>query len=426
MSLERFGKTRYGNGDMVHVPFVRAGNWVFGTGLRATQPDGLMDPAVLGNGRPLSSPPKPQREAQLIFERMRTHLDSAGSAMTRVARVDQYYPDPGSVDPYHVARKQALAGQVAPSTSIIVPGLLNKDAGMDVQVMAATSASGYAIERVKADLNAPQTSGYAPCLRVGDMVFVAGQLARDSSGNIAAEARQPSGQQWNGTRIKLETEYLFKKRLLPALEAAGSHPDCVLKAQVYLSHPADLPAFLQSWAQCFGKRIPPTTIVPVTHPAFGTIDATIEVNLIAVHASAQPRIRDICCDVELIAEGALQACTFDELLFVSGLMAVDKAGLVPGAQVQASAPYFHDSARAQMTDILAKAESIFAAAGTDLSNVVRALYFHADLADFHAAHQAWDRELRDAGLPFSAIAVAPTMFVPGASLLLDLWGYAPR
>ena len=94
------------------------------------------------------------------------------------------------------------------------------------------------------------------------MVFVAGQLARDSSGNIAAEARQASGQQWNGTRIKLETEYLFKKRLLPALEAAGSHPDCVLKAQVYLSHPADLPAFLQSWAQCFGRRIPPTTIVP--------------------------------------------------------------------------------------------------------------------------------------------------------------------
>ena len=231
MSIERFGKTRYGNGDIVHVPYVRAGNWVFGTGLRATLHNGLMDPAVLGSGRPLSVPSKPQREAQLIFDSMQKHIESAGSAMTRVARVDQYYPDPSSVDPYHIARKLAMAGQVAPSTSVIVPGLLNTDACMDVQVIAATTASGYAIERVKADLNAPKTSGYAPCLRVGDMVFVAGQLARDSSGNIAAEARQPLGQQWNGTRIKLETEYLFKKRLLPALEAAGSHPDCVLKAQ---------------------------------------------------------------------------------------------------------------------------------------------------------------------------------------------------
>ena len=426
MSIERFGKTRYGNGDIVHVPYVRAGNWVFGTGLRATLHNGLMDPAVLGSGRPLSVPSKPQREAQLIFDSMQKHIESAGSAMTRVARVDQYYPDPSSVDPYHIARKLAMAGQVAPSTSVIVPGLLNTDACMDVQVIAATTASGYAIERVKADLNAPKTSGYAPCLRVGDMVFVAGQLARDSSGNIAAEARQPLGQQWNGTRIKLETEYLFKKRLLPALEAAGSHPDCVLKAQVYLSHPGDLPAFLQTWAQCFGNRIPPTTIVPVQHPAFGTIDATIEVNLIAAHESAKTRIHDIRCDVELIAEGALQACVFDELLFVSGLMAIDKEGLVTCAKAQASAPYFHDSARAQMTDILAQAKCIFAAAGTNLSNVVRALYFHTDLADFHASHQAWDNELREAGLPFSAIGVAPTMFVPGASLMVDLWGYAPR
>jgi enamine deaminase RidA (YjgF/YER057c/UK114 family) len=291
--------------------------------------------------------------------------------------------------------------------------------------MAAATASGFSVERVKADLNAPQSSGYAPCVRVGDMVFVAGQLARDASGDIAAKAKQPPGQQWNGTRIKLETEYLFNQRLLPALEAAGSSPDCVLKAQVYLSHAEDLPAFLQTWAQCFGNRIPPTTIVPVTHPAFGTIDATIEINLIAAHASARTRMRDIACDVELIAEGALQACSFDGLLFVSGLMAIDKAGLVAAAHTRASAPYFHDSTRAQMADILAKATTIFTAAGTDLSNVVRSLHFHTDLAGFHGAYMAWDADLREAGLPFSAVGVAPTMFVPGASLLVDLWGCAP-
>ncbi len=65
--------------------------------------------------------------------------------MDRVARLDQYYPDARFVDPYHVARKQALAGQVAPSTSVVVDGLLNLDVVlMDVQVMAAAAASGYA------------------------------------------------------------------------------------------------------------------------------------------------------------------------------------------------------------------------------------------------------------------------------------------
>jgi enamine deaminase RidA (YjgF/YER057c/UK114 family) len=425
MTIERFGTAAYGNGDIIHVPIVRAGNWVFGTGLRATLANGLIDASILKEGRPLDAPPKPQREAQSIFARMRTQLGEAGSGLARVARLDQYYPDPRAVDPYHVARKAALSGQVAPSTSIIVKRLLNLNADMDVQVIAATNASGYAIERVQADLGAPQTSGYAPCLRVGDMIFVAGQLARDDSGNIAAQAMPPAGQQWNGTRIKLETDYLFHQRLLPALAAAGSHPDLVLKAQVYLSHPEDLPAFWQSWSQAFGRRIPPTTIVPVCHPAFGTLAATIEVNLIAAHASAHARVRDIACDVELIGRGMVPAVTFDGLLFAAGLMAIDADGLSPAAQSQPSAPFYHDSARAQMADILAKAKRLFTAAGTDLSNVVRALHFHSDLAEFHRTCTQWADASGEVGVPFSAVEVAPQMFVPGARLILDLWGYAP-
>ncbi|MBC7781053.1 MAG: RidA family protein, partial [Proteobacteria bacterium] len=382
-------------------------------------------PAVLRSGRPLDAPPKAQREAQHIFERMAAQLAGAGSAMAQVARLDQYYPHAHAVDPYHVARRHAMDGKVAPSTSIIVGRLLNLDASMDVQVLAATGASGYVAERVPARLNAPASSGYAPCLRVGDTVFVAGQLARDDTGNIAAQARVPAGQLWHGTRITLETRYLFNERLLPALEAAGSAPDLVLKAQVYLSHPDDLPAFLQTWGELFGSRVPPTTIVPVVHPAFGTLDATIEVNLIAAHESARARVRDVHCPVELLGERMLPACTFDNVLFVAGLMAIDAEGLVSEARVHPGAPFFHDSAHAQMSDILAKAKCIFEAAGSDLTQVVRALHFHTDLHDFRGAYAAWRPLIGDTGLPFSAIEVAPQMFVPGARLVVDLWGWAP-
>jgi enamine deaminase RidA (YjgF/YER057c/UK114 family) len=421
-SIERFGAAAYGAGDILHVPVVRAGNWVFATGLRATGATGLIDPGVLRDGRPLDAPPKAQREAHKIFERMGEQLAQAGSSLSRVARLDQYYPDPRAVDPYHVARKKALAGQVAPSTSIIVSRLLNLDAGMDVQAIAATSASGYTVERVRANLDAPQTSGYAPCVRVGDMIFVAGQLARDGSGSIAAEAKLPSGQLWNGTRIQLETEYLIRRRLVAALEAAGSGLDLVLKAQVYLSHAQDLPAFWQVWAAAFGKRVPPTTIVPVRPPAFGSSDATIEVNLVAAHESARSRVHDVECDVDLVGSGMLPGRSLDGLLFVAGLMGIDADGLAPAARIHPTTPYYHDSARAQMADILGKARKIFAAAGTDLNNVVRALHFHADLEDFHAAYLEWRQEH---GVPFSAVEVAPDLFVPGARLIVDLWGYTP-
>lgn len=316
-SIERFGTS-----------FVRAGNWVFGTGLRAD------------------------------FERIEKRLGETGSSISRVARLDQYYADVRHVGSYHAARKQAFApGEVAPSTSVIVSRLQDPAAEVDVQVIAATVASGYVPERVRAGLNRPEASGYTPCLRVGDMIFVAGQLARDGSGRLAAAG------------VKLETDYVIRNRLIPALDAAGSALDLVLKAQVYLSRPQGLPEFWETWRQAFGKRIPPTTVVPLRHPAFLSSEATIEVNVIAAHRSARPRVRDIECDIE--------ARVLDELLFVGGLTHMNQA------------------------------ENIFAAAGTDLSNVVRALLFHSNLDD-----------LRDPGFPFTAVEAADGPIV-------DLWGYAP-
>ncbi|MDB5954096.1 RidA family protein [Ramlibacter sp.] len=423
MSIDRIGTRAYGTGDVVHTPYVRAGKWVFGTGLRATRADGLLDPEVALEGRPLGAAPKAQREAAAIFAGMASNLEQAGSDIRRVARLDQYYPDAEYVDPYHVARKKALAGQVAPSTSVIVRRLLNLDASMDVQVLAATHASGYQVERPhQGGLNAPATSGYAPCVRVGDMIFVAGQLARDGSGNIAPEAQVPAGQLWNGTRIKLETEYLVRRRLVPALEAAGSHLELVLKAQVYLSHSADLPAFWQTWSAAFGGRVPPTTVVPVDHPGFGTSAATVEINIVAAHESAASGVRDIRCDVELMAKDMIPARAFDGVLFVAGLMGIENGGVVAASVPHASAPFFQDPAQEQFADALGKARTIFAAAGSDLTQVTRALQFHADLEDFRSCYLAWDAESRSAGIPFSAIEVARDLFAPGARVILDLWG----
>ena len=424
MTIERFGTNKYGNGDVLHTPYIRAGNWIFGTGLRANKADGLMEPTVLLDGMPLSVPPKAQREAEHIFKRMAALLEEAGGSISRVARLDQYYADALSVDPYHVARKRALSGQVAPSTSIIVSGLINLNAEMDVQVIAPTKASGYTIDRVEqSNLAAPTTSGYAPCARAGNMVFVAGQLARDQSGDIAPDAMLPPGQLWNGTRIKRETEYLIEKRLKPALKAGGSDMNLVLKAQVYLSREADFPAFWQVWSQAFTGGIPPTTIVPVNHPAFGSLNASIEINVVAAHESARSGIRDVVCDVALIGEGMIAARVFDNILFVAGLMAIDGNGLVAEARPDALAPYYYDSARAQLNDILVKADKIFKTAGTGLSNIVRALQFHADLNSFHSTFGEWTKAVGAVGVPFSAVQVAPSLFVPGASLIVDLWGY---
>jgi enamine deaminase RidA (YjgF/YER057c/UK114 family) len=323
-SIERFG-----------AGFVRAGHWIFGTGLRAG-------------------------DAHSLFGSLEKELRAAGSSMSRVARLDQYYPDLRCVPPYHEARRQAFGpGQIAPSTSVIVSALRSTDAQMDVQVIAATDASGLTPQPVQAGLNRPDASGYTPCVRVGDFVFVAGQLARDGAGNLAAHG------------VAAETAYMIEHRVVPALQAAQSGLDLVLKAQVYLSRLQDRPAFEQAWKLAFGGRVPPTTVVALRHPAFLTSEATVEINVLAAHGSARGRVRT------LESSRAL-----DGLLFVAGL--------------EGSA----------MVEIMERARRIFAAAGTEPSNIARAVVFHSGPAE----------PLQ--GIPYTAVQVP-------AGLTVDLWGYAP-
>lgn len=426
MTIKKLGVRSYARGTMHHAPIVCAGPWVFATGLRAVDEHGVIDAAVRRDGHPLVPPPRAQREAEFIFARLREQLLQAGSQLANVVRIDQYYPHWSAVDPYHVARKQAFGAAVAPSTSILVGGLLNLDAQMDVQALAFTDASGLQAEPVTvANVGAPAESGYRASLRAGDLVFVAGQLARDDSGNIAAAARVPEGQLWKGTQIKLETRYLVQQRLRPALDASESDLDLVLKAQVYLSQLDDLPAFWQAWSESFDGRPPPTTIVPVKAPGFGTEAATLEVNMIAAHRRARGRVRDIHCAVELVCPGMIPARTLDGLLFVSGLMAIDAEGATAALRHAPSTPFFQSNPAVEMADILAKAKLIFEAAGTSLDQVVRALHFHIDLVDFPAAYREWTAFIGDSGLPFSAVQVNQQMFVPGTRLIVDLWGYIP-
>jgi enamine deaminase RidA (YjgF/YER057c/UK114 family) len=113
-----------------------------------------------------------------------------------------------------------------------------------------------------------------------------------------------------------------------------------------------------------------------------------------------------------------------DLLFLSGLLAIDENGLVDAARVDPEQPYLGSSAQAQTDAMLENAQKICGAAGTTLENVVRIQQYHTDLAEFHNAYQAWDKHLPGQHLPFSAVKV-PFLPAPGCTVQLDLWVYAP-
>ena len=102
---------------------VKAGPWLFLTGHEALDwRTGAIDEAVAG---PPSYPlfgtrHRSRREADFIFNRMRGVLQEFGSDFAHAIRLDQYYPNPRAVAAYHLARHDAFADYIPPSTSVVM------------------------------------------------------------------------------------------------------------------------------------------------------------------------------------------------------------------------------------------------------------------------------------------------------------------
>ncbi len=415
------------------IPFargMRAGNWIFATGILATDFVSGLAPEVASASRPLSGRPKWDREAMCMYKRALEVLEAAGAGFSQVVRMDQYYPDWRAVPFLHQARREYCGNYIAPSTSILLPGLLVPDAGMSMDLIGISADSGWKINAVNPQgLDLPSTSSFVPVVTVDDYVFVAGFLAAwqpGDLGGIAPEAKVPEGHLWKGNRIQLEVDYIVRNKLIPALKAAGSSLDNVVKAQVYLADIVDVPAFNLVWARHFGTRIPATTFIPTMKPGFAIADARCEINLVALKDSATNAITAITTpDATPACDGHPFAVRAGDLLLFSGLLAADSRGLIKDAQVDPRQPYFRSSVEAQMEYMLDRAQEICEKAGTSLSNVVRIQQYHTDLNDFYPACSVWQKRLPNQPLPISAMRVPDPLLVPGCTVQLDLWVFVP-
>lgn len=417
-------------GGIRYAPGVRAGNWVFATGQKGVAQFGAaMAPEVLDGSAPRHSASAHKKEAQRIFACFDKVLNAAGSNRKHVVRIDQYYTGAHVVDPYHEMRRAYFGGHIPPSTSNLHQRFLLAGQSMEVQLIAAVPGRGVEVRQHRpSNLPVHASSGYSPVLTCGDFVFVAGQTAEalvTAEGPIDPTARMPAGHLWKGTPIKLETDFIIERKLKPALASIGNTLAEVVKAQVYLRDIDDVPAFNEVWAKHFPKALPATTIITTSTPGFVCETSRIEINTISVRRGGRSRKRVIDAGVPMPFAGQVQAIRAGDLLFLSGMMAVDaKGALVQSARIDQQRPYFGSAVELQMDHILAQAERICRKAGASLANVVRVQQFHTDLNDFHGAWRVWDRHLPGCYLPFSAIEV-PSLAVPGAVVQLDLWVHVP-
>lgn len=99
---------------------------------------------------------------------------------------------------------------------------------------------------------APRPGGhYAQAMRLGDLVFVSGQLPIRPDGQILSDATFED-------QVRQAIENLFA-----VVEAAGSSRERIVRTTVYVVGVEHWPAFNTIYAAAFGEHRPARSVVPV-------------------------------------------------------------------------------------------------------------------------------------------------------------------
>src|SRR5258708_3772178 len=318
-----------GPGKIKFAQGMKAGRWVFATGVMAQDFRSGIAPEVLAEHAPHSGAPKREKEALRIFENIDAVLGAAGTDRANLVRTDQYYTTVKAVPPYQQVRREFLRGRIPPSTSIGQQGLLLPGADMNIQALGVIPQQGFEVTHHKHEALAGRpTSGYSPAVTVRDFIFIPGITS------LAVGNEPPR----NGVAAK-------RRAIDAGVPTAFRHQPQAMKA--------------------------------------------------------------------------------GDLLFMSGLMAFDGHGLAASVATDPRQPQFSSSAEAQAEFIIGNIAKLCEAAGTSLSNVVRVLQFHTDIREFYPVYKVWERRFGGRPVPFSAVEVPAPLPVPGATMLIEAWAYAP-
>lgn len=111
-------------------------------------------------------------------------------------------------------------------------------------------------------------TGYSPAVRVGNMLFISGQIAEDKDGNIVGKGD-----------FEKQTRQVFEN-IRAILEAEGGSFDNLVKIKVHLTDMKNLAKFREIRGEYLKGDLPASTLIGVT----GLImkELMIEIDAIAV------------------------------------------------------------------------------------------------------------------------------------------------
>jgi enamine deaminase RidA (YjgF/YER057c/UK114 family) len=430
-------------------PAIKAGGWVFAAGRTATDYETAMAADVgFDPDNPYASK-QLEMESQYVFESLRRTIAAAGCDLRKdLARIYVWVQSPhptyeefldgSSTTGVHihdyVRAFYAAMDDPRPASAalgireLIAPG---NRIGVDLIAIPGQDPEGFDIPP---DLPSP-VAKYSPAIRLGDWIFLAGDLATDFQGDfgttthmgdlsaVAPEARV-SPYMWYGSSIESQTDYLLSK-LARIAETAGSSLDNCVKADVYFGHPQDLVGIDRVWEKWFPENPPARGLIP--YCGLAGRGCRIEIAMTLLHGESQLRKETI--ETSAAPEPTRhepQAVKAGDFLFFSTQLPVDSTGTIPKDLLpHPELPYLRQPPKLQSSYMLDNMAAICEAAGTTLANVCRCQMFFADFADLPASVEQWASHFEKDPPVATPVRVGGPLIVPGAHATYDAIAYAP-
>lgn len=401
---------------------VKAGAWLFLNGHESFDFATGIVPAVEGPpDYPGYGAPPLRREADYLVGRMGRILKESGSDLAHSVRLDQYYTNPDAVRAYHLARFAAFGKYVPPSTSIIIDRCFGARSSISTSLVAVMLDEQWEIQGVYPENSGVSAlSGYAPAVVCNDFVFAAGQMA-NSTAIVNSLADSVPHRLW-GSPLPIRTQAeLALDQLATTLKAGGSSLANCVKAQVHIAGINNFPDFLDVWSARFRDTPCALTVVPAK--GFATVEGIIEINLVALKNGARRKKEVLTVDMPAMASFG-PCIRAGELVFPSGLMAVQRDGSVAGTDEAADFDGLSLSGQRQAASLYDYAEAVCKVAGTTMRNAVRAHYWVTDIRDFPGIAMEWASRYGTAPHPFACVVSPAPMPAHGATVMADFWIYA--
>ena len=437
-------------------PAVKAGGWVFTSGMMATNAEHALAAEARVDPRTPFTTDALELQSRHLLGGLRDTLAAAGCDIgTDVVRIWQWVPAPYPNDadyargpivwpsfrpmhPYARVLPEFFQESLRAGTGIGVRQLPVPDALVEVSVLAVEPVDGVEKEGFHGELGVAERRAYTPATRHGDWVFLAGFGATDFKGDwmssvhmgepsmVAPDARV-NPYIWLGSEIEAQTEYTLE-RLARLAEEAGTSLDRCVKAEVNLLHPSDFLGMDNVWRRWFPGNAPARTVTTGSRIVVKGIRAEIALTLLAGDSQLKLRTIETAGAPEPIGHQP-QAMQAGDFLFVSTQLPIGSDGGVPAHLLRsARGTSYTDAARAQTDVLLGSVAAICEAAGSSLGNVCKVQSFFADLSALPAALESWREALPVDPPAFSALGMGgpDPLLVPGAELQFDVVAHVPR